>query len=179
LTSWNTSFVWSSRQPVKARAASLTSVSPKLPTPSVKSSMSSRAKFSFGADAWFWPASSHTSMAGSLATACMSVSNEPAPLVRNSAFWRSMRSGQITFSTLVAKCPCQNHGSFSCSGRLAATIRASHHDISCTRSLRSWLRSTASLLGSALNAVIIGDFITPEMASSCVPRSSRWSTAAS
>ena len=59
--------------------------------PIVKRSMSSRAKFSLAWALWSVPVSSQINMAGSRATAWVSVSKAPAPSVRKSWFCRYMR----------------------------------------------------------------------------------------
>ena len=72
---------------MNACADSLTSLCENVPTPIVKRSISSRAKFSFGELFTSVSASSQISIAGSFAMASVSSSYDPVPRVRKSSFW--------------------------------------------------------------------------------------------
>ena len=69
---------WTTVRPVSARATSFTSRSENWPTPSVKSSISSRARFSFGLPFRFDGASSQKSRAGSRSIAPQQVAERSA-----------------------------------------------------------------------------------------------------
>ena len=95
--------------------------------PSVNSSISSRARFSFGALTVFcWPSSQMIS-AGSRSIAFTRTAKSPRPYWRMVCSWPSIRAADLTFCTLVAQCPCQKKSSFSVNWCGAVTIRSTHH----------------------------------------------------
>jgi hypothetical protein len=83
--------------------------------PSVNSSISSRARFSFGAWRVLRCPSSQTIRAGSRSIAFSSTAKSPRPRSRNVLSWPCMNSPDLTFWALVAQWPCQKKISFSVS----------------------------------------------------------------
>ena len=111
--------------------------------PSAKSSMNSRARFSFGAPTRLVRPSNHTSMAGSTIIAWANDRKSPVPSRRSDAFWASRYPGWLTFCALVAKWPCQNQVRRSGSGDSVAHIRSSHHRV---RVFWPWARCCCAAL---------------------------------
>ena len=93
----------------------------------MKSSISSRARFSFGALSVLPALSSHSIIAGSRTIACASAAKSPPPSVRMVWFCWTMKPGLFTFWTEVAKWPWKKKVRFSTSGCVTEAIRPSHH----------------------------------------------------
>jgi hypothetical protein len=93
----------------------------------VKSSITSRPKFSLRCLAVLVTPSSQTSIAGSFDTARRRSAKLPVACWRIVRCCRHIRYGTLTFCTLVAKWSCQNQTRRSSTRRGLARIWSNHH----------------------------------------------------
>ncbi len=109
--------------------------------PSVNSSISSRAKFSFGCAFSLRALSRYLSIAGSRATACgQARASCPAPRAEQLVLLRACRWHRCPSRRSRGEVAVQNRVIFSCSGAGVFTMRVSHQRCSecCRREKRSW-----------------------------------------